>query len=240
MIEKVDIQKAMSQTEVIFSGGGSFSADSYKKFKKDIFRFYCPVSDNILLEIDGFKTKNQKKFLYFGGNGNIVKGLDLIIEAFEGLPDLELYVCAPDWEKDFNDAYKEVLKRAKNIHFHGFIKVGGHLFNKLTAECGYVIFASCSEGAANSAIVCMRRGLVPILNHESGLDHTVDSGYLIADIHVESMQKQIKQISESSRKEFLEKSIRSYFNSFQHNLAHFSENFEKSLIRVLLNFNRLK
>lgn len=234
VIDDMDMVKIMDHTDIIFSGGGSFSMNSYKGFNKEIFRFYCPISPSISMDISQFKNRSQKKFLYFGGNGNIVKGLDLVIEAFAGLGELELYICAPDWEKDFNAFYKRMLDRSKNIHFLGFIKVGGELFNRLTSLCGYVIFLSCSEGAANSAVVCMRRGLVPILTPESGIDHAEDSGYLIQNIRIQDLQTKIKQISESSKNEFMQKSVNSYFNSFQHTLFNFSEKFEKIIIKILI------
>lgn len=234
LVDNTDMKKIMDETDIIFAGGGIFSHDSYKIFNKEMMRFYCPIPTDIKINFSEFNQRSQKKFVYFGGNGNIVKGLDLVIEAFEGLPELELQICAPDWEEDFNEVYRDTLNQARNIHFNGFVKIGGEIFNKITSECGYVIFLSCSEGAANSALVCMRRGLVPVLTHESSVDKTEESGYLIKDLGIGALREQIKQISETSREEFIQKSYNAYSNSFEHTLPHFSENFEKMILKVLM------
>jgi glycosyltransferase involved in cell wall biosynthesis len=186
------------------------------------------------INMDSLCSRDQGKFLYFGGNGNIVKGLDLVIEAFSELPEVELYICAPKNEEDFNAAYQDILARSKNIHFLGFIKVGGDTFNRVTSECGYVIFPSCSEGTASSVVTCMRRGLIPIVTYESGIDLD-DFGYLIEDIHIEALKSRIKNISKEHRKDFNSRSIKTYFNSFNYTQAKFSEIFEKAIIHVLTN-----
>lgn len=231
-INKVDIKKSMELTDVIFCIGNEFGINSYKKFQKDIFRIYPSTSPKITVDIPQLFNKSQKKFLYFGGNGNIVKGLDLTIEAFSELPDLELYICAPGKEYDFNAVYKKTLSESKNIHFLGFIEVGGKVFNQITSECGYVIFPSSSEGTPDSVATCMRKGLIPIVTYEAGID-IEDFGYLVKDIQIEALRSQVRAISRESREDFIKRSIKSYLNSFNYTQAKFSESFERALIKVL-------
>ena len=37
----------------------------------------------------------RSAFLWFGSGGLVHKGLDLVLEAFAGLPDCRLFVCGP-------------------------------------------------------------------------------------------------------------------------------------------------
>jgi len=232
IIDQVNIKKSMELTDAIFCIGNEFGINSYQKFQKDIFRIYPSTSPRITVDVQQLFNRSQKKFLYFGGNGNIVKGLDLTIEAFSKLPDLELYICAPAKEYDFNAVYKETLSKSKNIHFLGFIEVGAMIFNKVTSECGYVIFPSASEGTPDSVATCMRKGLVPIVTYEAGIDID-DFGHLIKDIQIEALKSQICLISKEPKEDFLERSVKSYLNSFNYTQTGFSESFEKALIKTL-------
>jgi hypothetical protein len=233
MITEVDMEEAARHTDAFFLGGSTFTKDTYAKFRKPFYKFYCSSSPEIEASYDQFLRRDRRKFVYFGGNGNIVKGLDIVIDAFLGLPELELYICAPDWEKDFNQVYRESLKNAKNIHFLGFIRVAGKTFNKITSESGSVIFLSCSEGAANSVVACMKRGLVPIVNYASGIDDVEKFGILVDEVSVENVRKMALEASQMSEEAFLQKSLLSYFRSFEYSQARFSENFERALLEVL-------
>lgn len=219
VIRNVDINKVMSYTDVIFSIGNEFSAGSYRKFGKPIFRINPSSSPNLRANIFQLQQRNPRKFVYFGGNGNIVKGLDLAIEAFSQIPELELYICAPK-EPDFDNVYSDVIARSKNIHFLGFIEVGGSVFNKLVSKCGYVILPSSSEGIATSVTTCMRCGLVPVVTRECGID-VGDFGHIIGDVEVGKLADQIKKISKVSLDELYERSVKTYLDSFKYTQAGF-------------------
>jgi len=230
-INKVNLPKALENTDFIFSIGNEFSNNTYKKHGKEIYRINPSTSPRVNASLSDLSHKDQRKYLYFGGNGNIVKGLDVLIEVFRGIPELELFICAPR-ESDFDLVYGEILAKSKNIHFIGFIEVGGKKFNELTSSCGYVVLPSCSEGIATSVTNCMRKGLIPVTTYESGID-LKDFGYKIESIEIEKLKKQIKEISDTARDEFLERVFKTYFESFNYTQAKFSEMFEKSLIEVI-------
>jgi len=236
----VDVGRVIQNTDVIFCGGSDFSAKSYRRFNKPLYKFYGAILPGVSVDIRQIPMGSPRKFLYFGGNGNIVKGLDLVIEAFVGTPDLELYICAPTWEKDFNNFYLPIIKKYPNIHFVGFVDVYGQRFEKLTKQCGFVTMLSCAEGMANSVITCMRRGLVPVVNYESGIDNMENFGFLIENLKIDELRKKYREISRISERKFKEKSIASYQETNSYAQAKFSENFEKSLIDVLMKKSELK
>jgi len=236
--KEVDINKVMKKTDVIFCIGNEFTIDTYKKHCKPIYRINPSSSPLISTSINDLADKSQRKFLYFGGNGNIVKGLGISIEVFSKNPELELFICAPK-ESDFNAIYCDILKKSKNIHFIGFIDVAGKKFNELTKKCGYVILPSCSEGSATSVLTCMRKGLIPITTYESGID-LGDFGYKIEVLDIEKLKNQLLSIAQTPKEEFLEKIRKTYFESFNYTQAKFSEMFEKSLIEVINNKSNKK
>jgi hypothetical protein len=237
VITKVDIDKAIKYTDAIFINGNNFTRNSYEKFGKDIYRVFSSSRPDLMMLPDEPAKRNQNKFLYFGGNGNIVKGLDLVIEIFSGLPNLELYIGAPDYEEEFNKVYLPILKKSKNIHHLGFVKVGSALFNNITSECGYVILPSCSEGCATSVTTCMRRGLIPIVTYEDGLD-VGTFGHLIKNVEIDSLRKQIVEISQEPKDQFVRRGLETYIESEKYTQENFSKTFEESIISVLHNFKR--
>jgi len=229
-INEVNINRAMELTDVIFCIGNEFGLNSYSKFNKDIYRIYPSTSPKIKTDISQLKNRSPQKFLYFGGNGNIVKGLDLVIETFAQLPDLELYICAPTGEADFNTVYQETLKEAKNIHFIGFIEVGGETFDRVTADCAYTIFPSASEGTPDSVATVLRKGLIPVVTRAAGID-VGDFGYLIKDISIKGLKNQARELS--TKNDIAKRSFKTYLESFKYTQKGFSESFETALIKTL-------
>lgn len=231
LIDKVDIDRAMRSTDVIFCVGNKFTQDTYKKHGKPIYRINPSSSPLITASLKDLTEKSPLHFLYFGGNGSIVKGLDVLIEAFVGLPELHLYICAPH-ETEIEAAYGEILRSAKNIHWVGFVTVGGKIFNDLTAKCGYAILPSSSEGIATSVTTVMRKGLVPVTTYESGID-LEDFGFQIKNVDIDALRQQIKEISTITKEDLKRRIFASYLNSFQYTQAGFSKSFETNLISVL-------
>ncbi len=217
-LENFDTEKIKKNTDYIFQIGNSFSQDTYKDYNKPIYRIYPSTNPKIK---SSFGKKNPKKFFYFSSSDGIRRGLDLLIEAFNQLPDLELYICSALKEKKLKDFYN----LNKNIHWIGRVETSGKKFHELTKECAYVILPSCGEGESTSVITCMKRGLIPVVTKESG----VDFGYFI---EVESLKEQIKEIS---LKETEEKSRKAYEESLKYTQDSFSKSFKKSLISVLEN-----
>ncbi len=231
-ISKIDNDKTFEVTDAIFVQGSEKCIDTYKKFNKDIYKTNASTNPKIHLDISQIAKRDPKKFLYFGGNGNIVKGLDLAVEVFSDLPDLHLYICAPKTEVDFNIFFEKKIQANKNIHFVGFIPTNGKVFDKLTSLCSFVLLLSSTEGNATSIATCIRKGLIPIITPESGFEE-LTSSIIINDINLKSLKKTFTQAASMSRDELLQRSLNSYIFSFNYTRAKFSETFEKSIVKVL-------
>jgi glycosyltransferase involved in cell wall biosynthesis len=114
-------------------------------------------------------------FLFFSGGGNVHKGLDLLLEAFD---DLEQHLwIASNVEPTFREVYAREL-RLPNVHLIGWLQPRSPLFYRLMRTCNFCILPSCSEGQSQSVVECMNQGLIPVVSREAGID-TGDYGILI-------------------------------------------------------------
>lgn len=232
MIDKVDINAALANTDAIFAVGNSFSVGSYQPYGKPIHVIYPSSSPTLGLSTDALDSRSPRSFVYFGGNGHVVKGLDLLIEVFSGLPDLHLDVCAPADEEDFNDFYRETLNRSPNIQQHGFVAVGGATFNEIAARCAYVVLPSCSEGIATSVATCMRVGMIPIVTREAGID-TGDFGFLLDDVKLETIRAAIVRAAGIESSDVRRRAQAAFSASERYTQKGFSESFRNAVINVM-------
>jgi len=169
--------------------------------------FFYDVYDIDLDKKDFSKAK--KNFLWFGSGGLIHKGLDILLDIFCQLSDINLHICGNlQKERGFFDYYRLFLTKYTNIIYHGFIKIDSDDFKELMNTCGYVVYPSVSEGGSPSVLNTMANGgLVPIITKASGLN--MDSfGWVIERPDVDLFKDIINKAVLLSDKELKEKSIK--------------------------------
>ncbi len=130
-------------------------------------------------------------FLYFGGDDNIRKGLDLLLEVFPGFGDrAHLWICAyiDDPEKQ---CYHSELHETGNIHLMGFITPRQETFFELMRRCGFVILPSASEGQPHSVLEGMHFGLIPLASPACSID-TGEFGFLLPTCGIEEIRETIE------------------------------------------------
>lgn len=238
LIHHIDFKETIEHTDAILNNGNTFVQEGYRQHGRPIYQVYLSSHPMLGLMLPQLKTRDQKKFLYFGGNGNIVKGLDLVIEAFAQTPELELYVGGPRTEEEFNKIYDPIIAKSPNIHILGFVQVAGPVYNNIVAKCSHVILPSSSESAATSVTTAMRSGLIPIVTKSTGLD--VDGfGYMLTDIHPDFIRDEVRRIAAVSREEFIQRTIDTYTESFKYTQASFSYSFERAVLAILKDFKKL-
>lgn len=175
----------------------------------------------------------KKHFLWFGGGGAILKGLDLVVEAFSTLPHLHLSIIGPSaYEKEFEKIYARELS-LPNITRYGRPRVtkGGeimvedkNLFEVLN-QCGATIFLSASEGGSGSVIHAMQAGLFPIITPQSGIDEKAPS-IVIDNPTIENIKKAVEKFSNLPQEKVEELSRNTWsFARKHHTKASFTEAF---------------
>ncbi|MEK9201729.1 MAG: glycosyltransferase, partial [Patescibacteria group bacterium] len=190
--------------------------NTFKQFNKPIF--FIPISSVVKYDFPDQKDwiKARKNFLWIGGGGAVLKGLDIALEAFAMMPDLQLHVCGPvAAEKDFVDAYKKELFETPNIHVYGRIDVGGSQFAQILDTCAAVVYPSGGEGSSGAIVQAMHAGLVPIVTHETGIQES--AGYIPLEKPTpESIMKTVREFSDMPEEKIREFSKKIWSYSREH------------------------
>jgi glycosyltransferase involved in cell wall biosynthesis len=175
----------------------------------------------------------KKKFLWVGSYGMVHKGLDLALDAFFGMPDLELTVCGrPEKEADFFRLYEKHLKQRSNIKLHGWLDMASPDFVEIARTHAAVIYPSSAEGGAGSVIHCMHAGMLPICTTEASID-LGNFGVHVESASVESVQKACRAVAEMSSSE-VERRARGAYKHVrrEHTREKFQENYRKFATKI--------
>jgi glycosyltransferase involved in cell wall biosynthesis len=130
----------------------------------------------------------REHFVFFGGFGNIHKGLDLALEAFAELPH-HLHV-ATLMQPEFAAYYDELIRTHPNLHVHGWLEARGPVFYELMSKCAFAILPTSAEGQPGSIVECMNAGLIPLVTREANLD--VDGFGMLIEPSVEGIRRAVK------------------------------------------------
>lgn len=240
-VKQLNFNRSIQHTDYIFcfSEKDNFSFESYKKFNKPIMEIAPPVSPAIRFNPTWLKTRNRNHFLCLAGHGSIYKGIDLLVEAFKQMPDKKLTICGPENETAFFDVYGPIIKKSQNIHYEGFIHIGGERFEQLGAECSFIINHSASEGVCTSVASGMRAGLIPIVNPESG-NSTNDFGFLMEDKadYIADIINTVQKASKLSNDDYIKRVYKTLEYATNYSQAAFTSTFAKALLQVMQRENK--
>lgn len=150
----------------------------------------------------------RHNFLYFSGSGQVLVGLDLVLEAFVQLPRLKLFVCGSFvHEKEFVKCFHKELYETPNIVPVGWVKVGTSQYFELIRKCGATIFPICAGASPGSVVLLMNHGIIPIVSKEAGID-TADFGLTLSSLSSDEIRKEVDWVSNQSADWHREAAIR--------------------------------
>lgn len=233
MVKGADLDLRFKNIDAIFYVGNEFSRETYRNHGLPMHRIFPSTSPKVTFELSAIEEKRSNRFLYFGGNGLICKGLDLVLEAFDQLEGVELDICAPSSEADFWAHYAPLLRRNSHIRFHGFVQTGSKVFSRMTAVAAFQIFPGSAEGCATSVVTCMRRGVIPVTTRESGVD-IGDFGVRITEPTVGGLRRMIGGLRSMGREELQKRIIGTYCASMNYTLGAFRNSFEAAMLKTLI------
>jgi glycosyltransferase involved in cell wall biosynthesis len=215
--------------------GNQSTIRTYEYALKPIFR--VPLSTCAVYPWPGEKDFDscRKNFLWFGSNGFVHKGLDLVLDVFAEMPDYHLYVCGPiQQEKDFENAYYKELYQSQNIHTVGWVDIESPAFIEVANQCTGIIYPSCAEGQAGSVVTCMHTGLIPIISYESGVDVSSNFGLILEDCSIETIKRSIESISSLPGEQIRQMSRRAWeFARANHTREKFAEEYKKIILNII-------
>ena len=182
----------------------------------------------------------RSRFLWLGSEGMVHKGLDLVLEAFSGMPEYHLTVCGPVAnEKDFERVYDQELYHTPNIHTFGWMDIGSQDFVDLAARCIGLVYPSCSEGSAGAVITCLHAGLIPIISRESGVDVGKDAGIVLDDCSIEAIQESVRQMASASTQELKQRSRKAWeFARANHTMENFQNQYGKMVEEIMADYQK--
>jgi hypothetical protein len=211
--------------DVVLVLGNDYTAESFAFGRKPVVR--VPISSAYEFawpEKRDFQ-RAKHKFMWVGSYGMVHKGLDLVLDAFAGMPELELTVCGrPEKEEDFFRLYEPELRGAANIRFQGWLDMATPDFAQIAETHAAVIYPSSAEGGAGAVIHCMHAGLLPACTREASVD-LGDFGVLVNEGNVESVRVAARKIAEMSPQEVEKRARKSWEHARR---VHTREQFKQS------------
>lgn len=197
---------SLEAADFVLQRGNAYNQESFAFAKKTML----PISSSSTLKMEWNNRKDFAKarnnFLWLGSRGAAHKGLDLVLEAFRELPDFKLTVCGSvEKEKDFCSAFFDELYNTPNIEVKGWVGTSSNEFAEIANESIALVFPSCSELSAGTAITCMHAGLIPIISEPVGVD-TEDFGYILKKSSIEEIKSTIITVATKSESELGEAS----------------------------------
>lgn len=186
-----------------FEGLGNESVHAtFKSFGKQIFPIPISVSQTYDFPHGKDFDSARTHFIYFGGGGAVLKGLDLTIEAFARLPHLTLHIVGPAaFEDDFAAEYTKELSLPNIIRHNrpktdssGNITVDGKNFLDLANTCVAIVYPSAAEGTSGAVIQAVHAGLIPVVTPETGLNPAV-GGILLTNPTTDSVTHAVETIA---------------------------------------------
>ncbi len=226
-------------SDAVFAIGDDAVLESYQKHtSKPIYMLPAMLFEimdyrEIVANKDG--KAEAKQFLWFGGSGLLHKGLDLVLEVFAELPELDLHVCGPiSGEPAFAACYRKELYETPNIHTYGYVSIDSPLFRELLLKCGFAIFPSCAEGGPSSVLnVTGNGGLIPVVTRESSI-HVGEFGLEIRGLSHSGVREAVLKASALPLDDIKKRSMESgaYFAE-NHSVARYATRLRGALCEVL-------
>lgn len=229
--------RSIEYSDYVIILGKKTAYESFQYANKPLF----PVDLLSIISYDWNDKKDfdaaRKNFLWLGGKGLAHKGLDLVLDTFSELPNLELFICANIIdEPDFEELYHKELYNTENIHYLGWININSSLFSDVLQKCGSIVFPSCSEAQSPSVITCMHGGLIPIISTQCGLD--IDNfGVELNESSIEEIKSAVYQVA-NLKQEIFEKYAKMSWESARK--IYNVENYSKKIKEIIKNIEILR
>ena len=187
-------ERANETADGIICLGNHLARETYAKFPgvHHLNNAAYPLPNSPVPEED---RAGPTGFLFLSSEGNVHKGLDLLLETF-ARPDVQavahLYICQKI-RPDFHALYRRELEDMPNIHLVGHVDLQSDRFHELVRQCTFLIHPSCAEGQPGAVLDGMRYGLIPVLTPENHID--VEACGFVITASLPKMAEEVKRLS---------------------------------------------
>lgn len=196
-IRPLKMTRAIDLADAATMLGSRYTCDTYAYAGKPILQVPNPATALGPSPADRDWSVARRNFVWMGSKGLVMKGLDLVLEAFRSMPDLALTVLGPiDDDTAFRAEFHEELYRTPNIRVHGWVDVTGEDFRRICASSAGLVYPSCAEGAAGAVVNALHHGLIPIVTPEAGIDMSPEWVVPIDGLKVEAVVDSVRAVAD--------------------------------------------
>ncbi|WP_205499624.1 glycosyltransferase [Rufibacter psychrotolerans] len=115
-----------------------------------------------------YRDYSVRDFIWIGGWGAVHKGLDIVIDAFEKMPEFNLHLFGSIEKESTVYSWMETkLKANKNIQYHGYADYKSSAFKKIISTCVGHVYPSAGENGCATLAQTAHYGLIPITTKEA-------------------------------------------------------------------------
>jgi len=189
---------AVEQADVIFCKGGEFGQSTYSYSDTTVI----PLIQSGPNALDEFVSRDvghaRNNFVWLGGSSAVHKGLDLVLEAFAELPQLNLTVIGkvPE-ERQFAEVYRKELFEMPNIQAVGWMDTLSDEFRQVISRSVAIVAPSATEMSCGSVIAGMMSGLIPIVTEGADIDVS-GIGFNVREDSVDGVRQAILELESES------------------------------------------
>jgi glycosyltransferase involved in cell wall biosynthesis len=232
--------RGIEHADCVTTSGNEFTIGTYRYANRPIYRLPVPVATQFPWPEHKDWEACRNRFLWLSSYGMVHKGLDLALEAFAGMPDCHLTICAPvEQENDFQQAYRKELYETPNIHTEGWIPTDGERIRNIALSCVGLIYTTCSEGGGASAVQCMHMALIPTVSYEASVD-VYDFGFLLKSCSIPDIREAIGTISSLPVEALKSKARKAWEHArAYHTREKFAEEYRRVVTQILSAHGRL-
>jgi hypothetical protein len=182
------------------------------------------------------KVKNTfiDNYIWLGGGGSILKGLDLVLDFFLENNKLILHVVG-DIDFELMNLYKDKISLANNIFLYGFLDISSEVFFNIVYRCCFIIYPSSSEGGASGSVLTLQKyGLIPIVSKYASVNEIKILGFQMQNIDNEWVEKGIEWSLKLKKDEIEDLMIKNhYYITANFNLENFKKEMNSVLSKIL-------
>ena len=228
----VKVYNHLDLCDKILQIGSKYTLETYPEEYRNKITLIHQSNSLTGVDIPNILYAKENEYIWIGGGGSILKGLDLVLDYFNTNPDKHLHVVGTV-EDDVMDAYEKEIK--DNITFHGYMNLFSFEFKEIVSKCNVMVYPSCTEGMPGSVINAMYYGLIPIVSRWAAMEEINHLGAIIEDLTIESIADAIGSI-EKLDKIKLEKMKNSchHFVKETFNIERFAKEFKENMSKMIM------